>query len=203
VVSDGAAAAADRAFMPASVAEMSSACLSEAPVVHARRAMARVTRIPRGLASDRSRALAEVETLAWLLDNSIPVPGTGGRRFGLDAIIGFVPIFGDLLSGGIGLFVVWRASRLGLPRVVVGRMLANSAIDLAVGAIPVLGDAFDLWFKANSRNLALLRGHLEQPDRSTRDDWLALLTMVGAVVLVIALVGWLMVSLLTEIVGAI
>lgn len=145
--------------------------------------------------------MAEVETLAWLLDNSIPVPGTGGRRFGIDAVIGFVPVVGDLVSGGIGLFVVWRASRLGLPRVVVARMLANSAIDLAIGSIPVLGDAFDLWFKANTRNIGLMRRHLEQPDTSTRDEWLVLLGLIGVVVLVVALVGWLLASLLTTVVG--
>ncbi|MBA2634092.1 MAG: DUF4112 domain-containing protein [Chloroflexi bacterium] len=163
--------------------------------------MARVTRIPRER-PDRSRALAEVETLAWFLDNSIPVPGTGGRRFGLDAVIGFVPVVGDLVSGGLGLFVIWRASRLGLPRVVVARMLANSAIDLAVGSIPVAGDAFDLWFKANTRNLGLMRRHLEQPEASTRDEWLVLLGLVAAIVVLVALVGWLLVSLLTTIVGA-
>jgi hypothetical protein len=162
--------------------------------------MARVTRIPRER-PDRSRALAEVETLAWLLDNSIPVPGTGGRRFGIDAVIGFVPVVGDLVSGGLGLFVIWRASRLGLPRVVVARMLANSAIDLAIGSIPVLGDAFDLWFKANTRNIGLMRRHLERPDTSTREEWLVLLGLVGAVVLVVALIGWLLVSLLTTVVG--
>ena len=116
--------------------------------------MSRVTRLPaRG--SDRSRSMAEVETLAWLLDNSIPVPFLGGRRFGADAIIGLVPGFGDLVSAGLGLFVVWRASRMGLPRIVVARMLINSAIDLVVGVIPFAGDAFDLWFKANTRNLGL------------------------------------------------
>jgi hypothetical protein len=162
--------------------------------------MSGVTRIPRER-PDRSRALAEVETLAWILDNSIPVPGTGGRRFGIDAVIGFVPVVGDLVSGGLGLFVVWRASRLGLPRVVVARMLANSAIDLAIGSIPVLGDAFDLWFKANTRNIGLMRRHLEQPDTSTRDEWLVLLGLVGVVVLVVALIGWLLVSLLTAVVG--
>jgi hypothetical protein len=160
-----------------------------------------VTRIPRA-GADTSRGIAEVEALAWLLDNSIPVPGTGGRRFGIDAIIGFVPVVGDLLSGGIGLFVVWRGARLGLPRVVVARMLANTAIDVAVGAIPFLGDAFDLWFKANTRNLALIRRHFEDPARSTRDDWLVLLAMIGAVVVVIALIVWLAVSLVTTILGA-
>ncbi len=146
--------------------------------------------------------MAEVETLACLLDNSIPVPFLGGRRFGADAIIGLVPGFGDLVSAGIGLFVVWRASRMGLPRIVVVRMLVNSAIDLVVGAIPVVGDAFDLWFKANTRNLALIRRHFEDPARSARDDWLVLLGMIGMVVLLIALVVWLAVSLITAILGA-
>ena len=163
--------------------------------------MARVTRIPRTL-PDRSRGLAEVEALAWLLDNSIPVPGTGGRRFGIDAVIGLVPGVGDLVSSAIGLFIVWRGARLGLPTVAVARMLAITAVDLAVGAIPIVGDAFDLWFKANTRNLAVMRSHLEQPDRSTRDDWLALLAIVGAALLVVALVGWLVASLLAAIIGA-
>jgi hypothetical protein len=162
--------------------------------------MARVTRLPPR--TDTSRGLAEVETIAWLLDNSIPVPGLGGRRFGIDAIIGFVPIVGDLVSGGIGLFVVWRAARLGLPRVAVARMLANTAIDMAIGSIPVIGDAFDLWFKANTRNLGIMRRHLEEPGRSTRDEWLGLLLLVGAVVLVIGLLLWGLVSVLNAIAGA-
>lgn len=164
--------------------------------------MARVTRLPRS-ESDRSRALAEVETLAWLLDNSIPAPGTGGRRFGIDALIGFVPVVGDVVSAGMGLFVVWRAARIGLPRIVVVRMLVNSALDFVIGAIPVAGDAFDLWFKANTRNLGIMRRHLADPGSSTRDDWLVVLGLVAVVVVIVAIVGWMVVSmiglLLTEI----
>jgi hypothetical protein len=142
-----------------------------------------------------------METIAWLLDNSIPVPGTS-RRFGIDALIGFVPVVGDLLSGGIGLFVVWRASRLGLPRIVVARMLANSAIDIAIGAIPVVGDAFDLWFKANTRNLAIIRRHLERPETSTRSDWLILGGLIGLLVAIVLLLGWVVASVLSAIAGA-
>jgi hypothetical protein len=142
----------------------------------------------------RARALAEVETLAWLLDNSIPVPGTGGRRFGIDALIGLVPVVGDVLSGAIGLVVVWRGSRMGLPRVVVARMLANSAVDLVVGAIPLVGDAFDLWFKANTRNLDLMRRHIEDPRASTRNEWLVLGSFIGIVLAIVVLVGWMLVS---------
>jgi preprotein translocase subunit Sss1 len=145
--------------------------------------------------------MAEVETLAWLLDNSIPVPFFGGRRFGVDAIIGLVPGFGDLVSAGLGLFVVWRASRMGLPRIVVARMLINSAIDLVVGVIPFAGDAFDLWFKSNTRNLDMARRWLELPDRSTRDEWLALLLIVGILVGMIAFVIWVVAAVISAFLG--
>ncbi|HSK94201.1 MAG TPA: DUF4112 domain-containing protein [Candidatus Angelobacter sp.] len=150
---------------------------------------------------DRSRALGEVEFLAWLLDNSIRVPGTGGRRFGVDALVGFVPVVGDLFGGLMSLFVVWRGSRMGLPGVVVTRMLANAAVDIVVGAVPIAGDAFDLWFKVNERNLRLIRRHLEHPDASTRNDWLVVLAMIGVVVLLIAAIGWLLVSLVAAVIG--
>jgi hypothetical protein len=162
-----------------------------------------VTRRPSRTDDDRSRALAEVSALAWLLDNSIPVPGMGGRRFGIDAIIGLVPGVGDLVSGAIGLVVVWRGSRMGLPRVVVARMLLNTLLDLVIGAIPVLGDAFDLWFKANTRNLGLMRRHLEEPDRSTGAEWAAILVLLAAVVGVVFAIGWLVVAALSAVVGAI
>jgi hypothetical protein len=162
--------------------------------------MSSVRRLPR-TAEDRDRSLAEVQALAWLLDNSIPVPGTGGRRFGIDALIGLVPGIGDAVSGAIGLLVVWRGSRMGLPRIAVTRMLLNTLVDVAVGAIPVLGDAFDLWFKANTRNLRLMRRYLDVPEASTRDDWAAVLAMIGVVVAVVVLVGWLVVEVVSIVVG--
>ena len=163
--------------------------------------MRRTTRAPRSEAQ-RARSLAEVEGLAWLLDNSIPVPGTGGRRFGIDAIIGIVPGVGDVVSGVLGLLVVWRGSRMGLPRIVVARMLLNALIDIAIGAIPIIGDAFDLWFKASTRNLALMRRHLERPDTSTREDWTAVLVVAGLAVAVIGAILWLIVAVVGAIIGA-
>ena len=155
--------------------------------------MGRVTRLPR---ADRrgGDAVSEVELLAWLLDNSIPIPATG-RRIGLDAVIGLIPVAGDLASAGIGLFVVWRGARLGVPRVVVARMLLNSAVDLAVGAIPVVGDAFDLWFKANTRNLRLMRRYLEEPQASTRGSWVAIAALAAAVLVVAILLAFVVVGL--------
>jgi purine-cytosine permease-like protein len=160
----------------------------------------RASRRPR-TAADRSRALAEVEFLAWLLDNSIPVPGTGGRRFGLDALVGFVPVIGDLFGGMLGLVVVWRGSQMGLPRVVVVRMLVNTAVDIVLGFVPIIGDAFDLWFKVNVRNLALIRRYLEHPDASTRHEWLVLAGLVTVVLALLAAAAWLLVSLLSAVAG--
>ncbi len=150
---------------------------------------------------DRSRSLGEVEFLAWLLDNSIPVPGTGGRRFGIDALVGFVPVIGDIFGGLMSLLVVWRGSRMGLPRIVVVRMLANASVDFVVGAIPLAGDAFDLWFKVNERNLGLIRRHLEAPDTSTRNDWLVVIGFVVVIGLLLAAAGWLLVEIVATIAG--
>ena len=145
----------------------------------------------------RSDALDQVELIAWLLDNSIPIPGTG-RRIGLDGIIGLVPGVGDLLGAGISVLVVIRAAQFNLPRIVLVRMLANVALDLGIGAIPVVGDAFDLWFKASTRNLDLMRRYLAAPESSTRGQWLffaglllGTLAVVGGFVwLLAALIGW-------------
>ena len=163
----------------------------------------RVTRLPPRprLGRDRrfdegsgARDVADVELLAWLLDNSIPIPGTG-RRVGLDALVGLIPGLGDVISGGLGLLVVIKAVRLRMPRIVLARMLANVALDLSVGAIPVLGDAFDLWYKSNSRNLAILRRHAGDPAASTRGDWLFFAVIVGIALLVVVGVFWLVGSL--------
>jgi hypothetical protein len=150
----------------------------------------RVTRLPpRSEGRGRERDLAEMEVLAWLLDNSIPIPIIG-RRIGLDAIVGFVPGVGDVVSGGLGVFVVVRGAMLGLPRVVLARMTANVAIDFVVGVVPVLGDAFDLWFKSNQRNVTLARRYIAEPDASTRGEWLFLLAIMGVLLLVMIGALW-------------
>ena len=149
---------------------------------------------------DAARDVADVELLAWLLDNSIPIPLTG-RRVGLDAIVGLIPGLGDVISGGLGLLVVIKAAHLRMPRIVLARMLANVALDLSVGAIPVLGDAFDLWYKSNSRNLALLRRHADDPAASTRGDWLFFAVLVGIALLVVVGVLWLIGSLVELLIG--
>ena len=149
-----------------------------------------------GLSAPRSQA--DVEALAWLLDNSIPIPGTG-RRIGLDALIGLVPGLGDVLSGGLGLVVVLRGAQLGVPGIVLARMLANVAVDFAIGSIPIIGDAFDLWFKANARNVRLIRGYTAAPQESTAGAWVFFGVLLAGFVLLAMGALW----LLSRLVGAI
>lgn len=98
----------------------------------------------------------ELERLAWWLDDSFRIPGTN-RRVGLDGLIGLIPGVGDTATTAIAAYIVYRAWRMGAPGHVLARMGGNVAIDFLVGSVPVLGDVFDLAFKANRRNLELLR----------------------------------------------
>ena len=97
-----------------------------------------------------------LDTLADLLDSRFVIPGTN-IHFGLDGVLGLVPVIGDILSAFISLYLIQRASRLGLSPWLKARMLWNVALDTAVGAIPIVGDAFDVGFKSNKRNMALVR----------------------------------------------
>jgi len=109
----------------------------------------------------RAERLARLDMLASLLDTALVVPGTN-IRFGVDAIIGLVPGIGDAITTVVSLYIVHEARQLGAPWHVVSRMLANVALDGVVGAVPILGDAFDVMWRANRRNVALLRRHLER-----------------------------------------
>jgi len=104
----------------------------------------------------REQRFARLEAIGNLLDMAFIVPGTN-VRYGLDGLIGLIPVFGDIITTAIALWVVREARALGAPRHLVARMLANVAVDGVVGAVPVVGDAFDIAFKANARNIRLLR----------------------------------------------
>lgn len=97
-----------------------------------------------------------LERLAWWLDSSLRVPGTG-LRVGYDALVGLIPGVGDVAGAAVSAWLVNEARRLGIPRRTLLRMVGNVGLELAVGAVPVLGDLFDAWFKANQRNVRLLR----------------------------------------------
>ena len=139
----------------------------------------------------------KLERLAWLLDSSIPIPGT---RFsiGLDALIGLVPFLGDLVGVLLSSSIVGEAARLGASRSVLARMVFNVAVEGLTGLVPLAGDVFDAAWKANQRNVRLLGAWLEHPARAERSSalfviglGLALLaTAAVPVALTYALLRW-------------
>ena len=109
----------------------------------------------------RSDTLKRLDTLATLMDSAIAVPGTR-LRLGLDSVIGLVPGIGDLASALISSYIIWEARQLGVPRWKIARMAANVAFDTTIGAIPIVGDVLDVFYKSNRRNLKILRDHIER-----------------------------------------
>jgi hypothetical protein len=128
---------------------------------------------------NEAEARARLNRLAWLLDSSIPVPGT---RFtvGLDALIGLVPVVGDFAGVLLSGYILREAAALGVSRSILARMALNVAVEGLAGMIPVAGDLFDAAFKANQRNVRLLNAFLEQPVRARRASraWVLGVTLV-------------------------
>jgi hypothetical protein len=120
---------------------------------------------PRRIDSER---LQRLRSLAWLLDNSIPLPG--GFRVGLDAVIGLVPGVGDAIGGLISAYLINEARMMGAPRSVLMRMTGNVLLETIIGVIPFAGDLFDAAYKANTKNLALLERYELDPTGSRRSS---------------------------------
>lgn len=116
-------------------------------------------------ASDLNRELDTLDGLADLMDSRFRLPGTG-IRFGLDALVGLIPGIGDGLVTLPAFYILARAHRLGAPKTLLFRMAVNVGIDFLIGAIPLIGDLMDVGFRANRRNVALLREHFVKMGRA-------------------------------------
>jgi hypothetical protein len=112
----------------------------------------------------RGARIARIDALATLLDTAFVIPGTG-IRFGLDGLIGLFPVIGDTITTALSLFIVHEAYQLGAPGHVIARMLGNVALDGMFGAVPLVGDAFDVLWRANRRNVRLLTDWLARESR--------------------------------------
>jgi hypothetical protein len=146
---------------------------------------------------DRSndRALVALRKWAVLLDSAFQVPGTRWR-FGVDPIVGLIPGAGDLVTGFFSVMILIHSIRLRIPKVVIGRMLINTALDLLTGVVPLLGDLFDAAFKANLRNLQLLERHARPGVAPERGDYLFVWGCIAFIVLLavvpLAIAWWLL-----------
>jgi len=128
-----------------------------------------------------------MQVVAHLMDNAFVIPGTK-IRFGLDPILGLIPGVGDTATALISFLTLMQCARRGLPRIVLARMAGNILVNTVLGALPLLGDLFSVWFKSNQRNLVLLEKHLENNKTSTTADWLfviLILIVLAAVTLTV------------------
>jgi hypothetical protein len=123
--------------------------------------------------------------LAWLLDNSVPLPGLR-FRIGIDPLLGLIPGLGDAAGVVLSSYILHQAWRLGVPRSVLLRMWVNVLIEGVFGTIPLIGDVFDAAWKANTRNVALLEAHLAHPRRTVAVSRALLVALIITTLLVVA-----------------
>lgn len=137
--------------------------------------MARATRMPDGMARitdnlpvgrDPQSIRRRIEAMEKLLERSLTIPGTR-QTVGLDALLGLIPVGGDIIAAAMGAYIVWEARNLGMSRGQMARMCGNVGFDWLIGLVPFVGDAADFFFRSNSRNLRLIRRHLDKHHPAT------------------------------------
>jgi len=119
------------------------------------------------LGRDAAAIRQRIEALEKVLEHGFRVPGIG-YEFGLDALVGLIPVVGDFIGAALGAYLVWEAKNLGLPKWKLWRMSGNVAFDTAIGFVPVAGDALDFLFRSNTRNLKIVKRHLDKHHPETR-----------------------------------
>jgi hypothetical protein len=127
----------------------------------------RSARLPKSVA-ETEQSLARLDALSRVMDSAFTIPGTS-ITMGVDALLGLLPGIGDAISATISSYLIWEAKQLGAPKLVLARMAGNVAIDTVVGAVPFVGDVFDVAYRANRKNVALLKRHLEKQGFTGRD----------------------------------
>jgi hypothetical protein len=122
-------------------------------------------RLPLG--RDPYAVRARLEAAEAVLERAFVIPGLN-RPVGLDAILGFVPVVGDVITAAMGSWLIWEARNLGMSKFQLARMTANVGVDTAIGMIPLVGDLFDFAFRSNTRNLRILKRYLDKHHPATR-----------------------------------
>lgn len=154
---------------------------------------------------EREKTRKRLEHLAWLTDNSIPIPGTGAR-VGLDPLIGLVPWIGDALGAVISSYILAEAARLGAPKSVLLKMAFNIFVDALIGLVPAVGDLFDFAWKANLRNVKLLEQYIDRPQRTVTTSRIFVVVLAVLLITVVVLIGlagfWLVSAIWRAITGS-
>lgn len=119
------------------------------------------------LGNDPASVRKRIEMMEQVLERSFTLPGIN-RKVGLDFVLGFVPVIGDVITGAMGMYIVWEARNLGMSKFQLARMTANVGFDTLLGSVPLAGDVFDMFWRSNTRNLKIVRKHLDKHHPATR-----------------------------------
>ncbi|MDJ0726413.1 MAG: DUF4112 domain-containing protein [Prochloraceae cyanobacterium] len=145
---------------------------------------------------DDGSTIKNLRSLSYLLDDAIAIPGTS-YSIGIDPLLGLIPVGGDYLSAIFSAYIVIQSARMGASRATVSRMVFNIIVDTLVGTVPMLGDLFDFAWKANNKNIELLESALNAPEKTKKADWLFLILLLGALLLVVFLTASLSIYILS------
>ena len=126
----------------------------------------RIVRDMPGFGRDPASVRRRIEAMEAMLEGLFVIPGTS-RRVGLDSLVGLIPVVGDLATAAMGAWIVWEARNLGMSKWQITRMAANVGVDTLLGAIPFAGDVFDFLYKSNTKNLRIIRRHLDRHHPAT------------------------------------
>ncbi len=129
--------------------------------------------------------IKDLKFISKLLDSQFQ--GPMGIRFGVDAIIGLVPVIGDSATSVISSYIIYRAAKIGIPRIIIIKMIFNLLIDQVFGSIPVIGDLFDVAWRANSRNYDLVVKYLDNPKASLQKSYITILLIIVVAVITVSL----------------
>lgn len=156
---------------------------------------------------EKARRLSVESLFKWvavIMDGLVGLPGSK-RRLGLNPLIDFIPVVGDVSAAVVSASVLLYGFRRGLPKILLARMALNVFINEIVGAVPLIGSAFAFWFRPNQRNYDLLRQHVDTPFRPSKSDWIFVMAVIACLLLVIFggfLVSVLVLQQLLKMVGA-
>ena len=137
----------------------------------------------------RQQQYQRLDKLSWLLDSSIRIPFTN-RTIGLDGIIGLIPGVGDVSGGLISGYIIIKALTLGVPLLVIARMVLNMIIEGVIGVIPFVGDIFDFIFKSNRRNVCLMQSYLNDPEETASRSGFSIIIFLMVLFVVMIATIW-------------
>jgi Domain of unknown function (DUF4112) len=146
--------------------------------------------------------IKQLERWAWLLDNSIRIPGTS-IKMGFDSLIGLIPGIGDITGGALSSYILLQAVNTGVAPVVIARMAVNILFDTIIGTIPIVGDIFDITFKANLRNIELMTNYYNSPQEAVKSNTLSIVIISISFISALSLILWIAIKLFVWLINAI